>query len=93
LQQLYPHLFSFAREPNCSVDHFLGLHPDYPILFYLPLSKIASHQLVELVNSIEEWNREATEKDQWTYIWGSGIYTSKQAYASIIGQSSASAPF
>jgi hypothetical protein len=54
---------------------------------------IASHQLVELVNSIEEWNREAIEKDQWTYIRGSGIYTSKQAYVSIIGHSAAPAPF
>jgi hypothetical protein len=54
---------------------------------------ITSHQLVELVNSIEEWNRVSNEKDQWTYIWGSGIYTSKQAYPSIIGQSSAPAPF
>jgi hypothetical protein len=57
------------------------------------LVKIASHQLAELVNSIEEWNREANEKDQWTYIWGFGIYTSKQAYVSIIGQSTAPAPF
>jgi hypothetical protein len=93
LQQLYPHLFSFAREPTCSVSRFLDLLPDYSRLFYLPLSMTASHQLAELINSVEEWNREANEKDQWTYIWGSGIYTSKQAYASIIGQSSVPTPF
>jgi hypothetical protein len=58
LQQLYPHLFSFAREPNCSVSHFLGLMPDYGKLFQLPLSMVASHQLAELVDSLEEWNRE-----------------------------------
>jgi hypothetical protein len=87
------YLFSFAIEPNCSVSRFLSLVPDYSKLFRLPLSMIASHQLAEVVNSIEEWNREANEKDQRTYIWGSGIYTSKQAYACIIGQFSAPAPF
>jgi hypothetical protein len=31
---------------------------------------LALHQLEELVDLIKEWNREANEKDQWTYIWG-----------------------
>jgi hypothetical protein len=73
LQKLYLHLFCFAREPNCLVSRFLSLLPDYSGLFYLHLSMIASHLLAELVNSIEEWNREANEMDQWTYIWGSGV--------------------
>jgi hypothetical protein len=63
LQQLYPHLFSFAREPNCSVSHFLGLMLDYGKIFQLPLSMVASHQLAELVDSIEEWNREPNDHD------------------------------
>jgi hypothetical protein len=57
LQQLYPHLFSFAREPNYSVSHFLSLLPDYGELFKMPLSIVASHQLAELMDSLEEWNR------------------------------------
>jgi hypothetical protein len=77
LQQLYPHLFSFAREPNCSASHFLGLMPDYGKIFQLPLSMVASHQLAELVDSLEEWNREPNGNDNWTYIWGYGILTSK----------------
>jgi hypothetical protein len=85
LQQLYPHPFSFAMEPNCSVSHFLDLLPDYSSLFHLPLSIVASHQLGELVDSIAEWNREVNDKDQWTYIWGSSIYTSNKAYNNIIG--------
>jgi hypothetical protein len=40
----------------------------------------ASHQLVELIDSLEEWHREPNENDQWVYIWGSGIFTSKQVY-------------
>jgi hypothetical protein len=66
LQQLYPHLFSFAREPNCSVNHFLGIMPDYGKLFQLPLLMVASHQLA--VDSLEEWNMEPNDNDNWTYI-------------------------
>jgi hypothetical protein len=39
---------------------------------------IASHQLAELMDSLEEWNREENQNDTWTYIWGSCIFTSKQ---------------
>jgi hypothetical protein len=68
LQQLYPHLFSFTKEPNCSVGQFLSLLPDYGWLFQLPLSMPASHQLVELVDSLQEWHREANMNDTWMYI-------------------------
>jgi hypothetical protein len=68
LQQLYPHLFLFAKEPNCSVGHFLSLLPDYGKLFQLPLSIVASHQLAKLMDSLEEWNRELNEHDSWTHI-------------------------
>jgi hypothetical protein len=79
LQDLYPHLFSFVREPNCSVSRFLSLLPDYDKIFQLPLLMPTSHQLVELMDSLVEWHREPNENDQWLYIGGSGISTSKQA--------------
>jgi hypothetical protein len=79
LQDLYPHLFSFVREPNCSVSRFLSLLPDYDKIFQLPLLMLTSHQLVELMDSLVEWHREPNENDQWVYIGGSGISTSKQA--------------
>jgi hypothetical protein len=63
LQQLYPHLFSYTKEPNCSVSRFLNLLPDYNRLFHLPLSIAASHQLAELLDSLEEWNRETNSKE------------------------------
>jgi hypothetical protein len=84
LQHLYPLLFSFAREPNCSVVRFLNLLPVYSRIFQLPLSMAASHQLAELMDSLE-WNREPNNSDCWIYIWGSGVFTSKQAYDSMIG--------
>jgi hypothetical protein len=77
LKDLYPHLFSFVREPNCSVSRFLSLLADYDRIFQLPLSLPVSHQLVELMDSLAEWHREPNENDQWVYIWGSGIFTSK----------------
>jgi hypothetical protein len=67
--------------------------PDYGRLFQLSLSMATSHQLAELMDSLHEWNREANEKDTWTYIWGSGIFTSKQAYEQTIGHNQAPAPF
>jgi hypothetical protein len=45
------------------------------------------------VDSIDEWNREGNENDRWTYIWGSGIFQSKQAYQNIIRQAQAPASF
>jgi hypothetical protein len=93
LQHLYPQLFSFAREPNCSVGHFLNLLPDYSRIFQLPLSMAASHQLAELMDSLEEWNREPNSSDYWIYIWGSGVFTSKQAYDSMIGHRHAAAAY
>jgi hypothetical protein len=53
---------------------------DYGKIFQLPLSMVASYQLAELVDSLEEWNREPNDHDNWTYIWGLGIFTSKQDY-------------
>jgi hypothetical protein len=93
LQQLYPHLFSFAKEPNFLVGRFLSLLPDYGKLFQLPLSIVASNQLAKLLDSLEEWNREPNEHDSWTYIWRSGIFTSKQAYENMKGHLSAPLQF
>jgi hypothetical protein len=74
LQQLYPHLFSYTKEPNCSVSRFLNLLPDYNRLFHLPLSIAASHQLAELLDSLEEWNRETNSKETF-YAQGYLLWT------------------
>jgi hypothetical protein len=67
--------------------------PDFGKIFQLLLSMVASHQLTELVDSLEEWNQEPNDNDSWTYIWGSGIFTSKQAYDNMKGHYSAPMPF
>jgi hypothetical protein len=74
LQQLYPHLFSFAREPNCSVIRFLSLLLDYGRLFQLTLSMIASHHLAELMDS---WGMKLGRKWEWymnLYLGGRHLY-------------------
>jgi hypothetical protein len=58
---------------------------DYDRIFQLPLSMPVSHQLVELMDSLAEWHREPNENDRWVYIWGSSIFTSKQAYENMKG--------
>jgi hypothetical protein len=40
------------------VGCFLNLLLDYGKLFQLPPSIVASYQLAELMDSLEEWNRE-----------------------------------
>jgi hypothetical protein len=42
LQHPYPHLFSFAREPNYYVSRFLCLLPDYSRNFQQPLINLPS---------------------------------------------------
>jgi hypothetical protein len=79
--------------PNCSISQFLSTLPDYGRFFQLQLSIVASHQLAELVDSIDDWNREGNDHDRWTYIWESGIFQSKQSYQNIFGQAHASVPF
>jgi hypothetical protein len=54
---------------------------------------VASHQLAEPMDSLEEWNREPNSKDKWVYIWGAGIFTSKQAYDNMKGHLQAPSPF
>jgi hypothetical protein len=78
---------------NCSVGCFLSLLSDYSRIFLLPLSMVASHQLAEPMDSLEEWNREPNSKDKWVYIWGAGIFTSKQAYDNMKGHLQAPSPF
>jgi hypothetical protein len=58
----------------------MRLLPNYGQIFQLPPSMEASHQLAELMDSLEEWNHEPNDRDQWVYIWDYEIFTSKKAY-------------
>jgi hypothetical protein len=93
LKELFPHLYSFAKEPRCSVQRFLSRIGNLEQVFCLPLSVEASQQLAELLESLDTWQRDENLDDSWTYIWGSGIFATKKAYTHLIGQAEAAAPF
>jgi hypothetical protein len=83
--QQYPELFSFACNTKLSIkdakqkEHLLEL-------FQLPLSVQAYEQYLELN---ETWGqiRVTNTKDTWKLIWGSEIFSTKQTYKHLMGQS------
>jgi len=54
--------------------------------FHLPLSLVASQQLVLLEDRLISLPNDEQQLDQWNYIWGLN-FISKQAYKSLMGQS------
>jgi hypothetical protein len=83
--QQYPELFSFACNTKLSIkdakqkEHLLEL-------FQLPLSVQAYEQYLELN---ETWGQitVTNAKDTWKLIWGSEIFSTKQTYKHLMGQS------
>jgi hypothetical protein len=45
------------------------------------------------MDSLAEWHGEPNENDWWVYIWGSGNFTSKQAYENMKVNQQKSPPF
>jgi len=91
LKDKFPHLYSFARKPKCSITFFLDHEEDR--LFRLPLSKRAAAQLEEIHTIIESKQWDENANDQWTYTWGSPRYSSKKANSKLIGTTAASTLF
>jgi hypothetical protein len=83
--QQYPKLFSFACNTKLSIkeakqkEHLLEL-------FQLPLSMQAYEQYLELN---EAWGQitVTNANDTWKLIWGSEIFSTKQTYKHLMGQS------
>lgn len=61
--------------------------------FRSPLSEQAADQLTDLLNMIVARLLAAQPNVGWTYIWGSVVFTSKQAYKQLRGSLSASPLF
>lgn len=55
--------------------------------FRLPLSVIASDQLLLLEEKLLPLQAHVQEDDQWSYLWGP-LYTSKKAYKSLVATAS-----
>ena len=56
----------------------------YKIKFHLPLYEEAYQQYNQLLIIADSINLQIGS-DSWTYIWNSGIFTSKRAYKHIMG--------
>jgi hypothetical protein len=85
LQQIFPELFSYCRDDKVSVQTVKSTAA-LSTLFHLPLSNEAYEQFLLLQDMVQtlQLNNDA---DQWTYIWGSNIFTANKAYNSLIGSS------
>ena len=51
---------------------------------HLPLSHFAAQQLVEIAQNLNALP-DSDEKDLWTYIWGSPLYSTSKAYTHLTG--------
>lgn len=66
------------KRKNVSVLRFLSI--DIQNNFRLPLSEVAGHQLHDLILLLDSRPLVDSTTDVWTYIWGTSMFTSKQAY-------------
>ena len=67
----YPHLFSFVKTKNISVNFARNAGPE--TLLHLPLSPLAAAQLIELAQDLNSLPI-IEEQDIWSYIWGSPFF-------------------
>lgn len=84
--------FSFAKIKDISVASF-KVEDNLDSLFHLPLSSMALTQLQELRACLSDLEPPQARPDDWSYIWHSVSFTSKQAYVHLLGQSSPALPF
>jgi hypothetical protein len=57
---------------------------------FLPLSSVAYAQLLELKADLQALQLQSELLDEWIYAWGSGIFSSYNAYCQLQGPYSAS---
>lgn len=86
LQNLFPHLFSFARDTTLSVHQVLQ-HEYLEDLFHLPLT-VQAFQEFEIMEDLCDTLRGSECRDctdTWSYIWGNERFIVAKAYSSMIG--------
>ena len=75
----YPHLFSFATNPEISVKQIV-LTDDLYSLFNLPLSPVAFEELLDLHDYVQNVDFDLNSKDRWFFLWGNQVYSSRRYY-------------
>ena len=66
---------------------------DVERMLSLPLSQLATSQLVEIQELMQERIGDSNANDNWNYTWGSPKYSSRKAYSLLIGHIGASPLF
>jgi hypothetical protein len=86
LQQRFPHLFSFAIDPNLTVHQVLN-YEYLEDLFHLPLSVEAHQQFLMMEELCHTMRMSEFQNlnDTWSYIWGNANFSSANAYKALIG--------
>lgn len=79
LSDSFPHLLSFTIDTKASVKEIVS-EPDFEDCFHLPLSQEAYEEFEQLESTIADWPISDSEKDTWSYIWGSSTYSSRKLY-------------
>jgi hypothetical protein len=79
----HPQLFSFVTDQNISKAKFLS--QDAYENFHTPLLVIALDQLQELVALVQLLTLQDQPYDCWTYLWGNGLFSSKNLYWELKG--------
>jgi hypothetical protein len=80
----YPHLHSFAKEPNSNVSKALNEANIYN-LFHLPLSHIAHQELQDHRADLDDAITGSTV-DTWSFEWSNPMYSTKKVYRQLIGE-------
>lgn len=84
-QFTFPELFSFSKKKKKTLADAKSSN-DISTLFHLPLSEEAYSQYLQLQDSLDEIQINKNI-DKWTYIWGSDLFSSAEAYKQLSGTS------
>ena len=86
LDQLFPHLYSFVRDQNLSVQNVL-MFEYLEDLFHLPLTQEACLEFELMEEICDTLKRSALNEklDTWSYMWGNNNFSVAKAYKILIG--------
>jgi hypothetical protein len=79
LRQEFPLLFSFAKNQNISLERYLQ-NQDPGANFHIPLSIEAMDEFDRFTSKITEVAQNLQGIDNWQFIWGSDLFSSKIIY-------------
>jgi hypothetical protein len=83
---VFPCLFSFAKNKECSVQTFLG-NTAMEDNFHTPLSLQAAQEYETFIVIIDQMMASREDSDRWIYPWGNSKFSSLKFYKLNFGSS------